>query len=130
MRYNCIYLSDSDEEIDAKVMTMYTDPNHIKVEDPGQVEGNTVFTYLDVFSKPEDFEKMRKEREKSLTEMQNNYVTLVKVILSEEQFVEFEKMQKERPQVGQQRGNRDRNGRRGRASRRENREENKEETKE
>ncbi|MBR3896521.1 MAG: hypothetical protein IKJ42_05835 [Bacteroidaceae bacterium] len=80
--------------------------------------------------KPEDFEKMRKEREKSLTEMQNNYVTLVKVILSEEQFVEFEKMQKERPQVGQQRGNRDRNGRRGRASRRENREENKEENKE
>ena len=77
--------------------------------------------------KPEDFEKMRQEREKKLAEMQNNYVTLVKVILTEEQFVEFEKMQKERPQMGQQRGNREeRNGRRGRASRRENREENKE----
>lgn len=81
--------------------------------------------------KPEDFEKMRKEREQKLAEMQNNYVTLVKVILTEEQFVEFEKMQKERPQMGQQRGNReDRSGRRGRASRRENREENKEENKE
>ena len=77
--------------------------------------------------KPEDFEKMRKEREKTLNEMQNNYVTLVKVILTEEQFVEFEKMQKERPQMGQQRGNRgERNGRRGRASRRENREANNE----
>lgn len=46
---NCIYLSDSAEEISKKVMDMYTDPNHIHVEDPGQVEGNVVFTYLDVF---------------------------------------------------------------------------------
>lgn len=46
---NAIYLSDSDEEISKKVMGMYTDPNHIKVEDPGQVEGNVVFAYLDVF---------------------------------------------------------------------------------
>lgn len=47
---------------------------------------------------PEELEKMRKEREKKLTEMQNNYITLVKVVLTEEQFSEFEKMQKERPQ--------------------------------
>lgn len=46
---NGIYLSDSPEEIKAKVMKMYTDPNHIRVEDPGQVEGNVVFTYLDIF---------------------------------------------------------------------------------
>ena len=54
---NCIYLSDEPEVIKQKVFSMYTDPNHIRVEDPGKVEGNTVFTYLDVFSKPEDFEK-------------------------------------------------------------------------
>ncbi|WP_129045387.1 tryptophan--tRNA ligase [Companilactobacillus metriopterae] len=46
---NCIYLSDSEEEVTKKVMSMYTDPNHIRVEDPGQIEGNTVFTYLDAF---------------------------------------------------------------------------------
>lgn len=47
---NCIYLADSEEEVSNKIMSMYTDPNHIKVTDPGQVEGNTVFTYLDAFS--------------------------------------------------------------------------------
>ncbi len=52
---NCIYLSDSAEDVRKKVMTMYTDPNHLRVEDPGQVEGNTVFTYLDAFSRPEHF---------------------------------------------------------------------------
>jgi tryptophanyl-tRNA synthetase len=46
---NAIYLADSADEVARKVMLMYTDPNHIKVTDPGQVEGNTVFTYLDVF---------------------------------------------------------------------------------
>ncbi|QWQ38486.1 tryptophan--tRNA ligase [Gemella sp. zg-570] len=46
---NGIYLADSPEEIKAKIMKMYTDPNHIRVEDPGQVEGNVVFTYLDIF---------------------------------------------------------------------------------
>ncbi|MDO4813595.1 MAG: tryptophan--tRNA ligase [Gemella sp.] len=46
---NGIYLSDSPEDIQAKIMKMYTDPNHIRVEDPGQVEGNVVFTYLDIF---------------------------------------------------------------------------------
>ncbi len=46
---NAIYLSDSADAVAKKVMTMYTDPNHLRVQDPGQVEGNTVFTYLDVF---------------------------------------------------------------------------------
>lgn len=46
---NCIYLSESEEDIKKKVMSMYTDPNHLRVDDPGQVEGNPVFTYLDVF---------------------------------------------------------------------------------
>lgn len=54
---NCIYLSDEPEEIRKKVMSMYTDPNHIRVEDPGKVEGNVVFTYLDVFATDEYFKK-------------------------------------------------------------------------
>ena len=52
---NCIYLSDEPEEIKKKVMSMYTDPTHIKVSDPGHVEGNPVFVYLDAFSRPEHF---------------------------------------------------------------------------
>lgn len=52
---NCIYLADTEEDVRKKVMSMYTDPNHLKVEDPGQVEGNTVFTYLDAFCKDEHF---------------------------------------------------------------------------
>ena len=52
---NCIYLSDEPEEIKKKVMSMFTDPNHINISDPGQVEGNPVFTYLEAFSKPEHF---------------------------------------------------------------------------
>ncbi len=51
---NCIYLSDSKDTIAQKVQSMYTDPNHIRVEDPGQVEGNVVFTYLDVFDTDKD----------------------------------------------------------------------------
>lgn len=54
---NCIYLSDSAEEVAAKVRGMYTDPGHLQVSDPGQVEGNTVFTYLDAFCRPEHFER-------------------------------------------------------------------------
>ncbi len=54
---NCIYLSDSAEEVKAKVRGMYTDPGHLQVSDPGKVEGNTVFTYLDAFCKPEHFDK-------------------------------------------------------------------------
>ncbi len=52
---NCIYLSDTEKEVKQKVMGMYTDPNHLRVEDPGQVEGNCVFTYLDAFCRPEHF---------------------------------------------------------------------------
>ena len=54
---NCIYLSDSAEEVNKKVKGMFTDPGHLQVSDPGKVEGNTVFTYLDAFCKDEHFEK-------------------------------------------------------------------------
>ncbi len=52
---NCIYLADTEEEVKRKVMSMYTDPDHIRVEDPGKLEGNTVFTYLDAFVRTEYF---------------------------------------------------------------------------
>ncbi len=52
---NCIYLSDTADEVEKKVKSMYTDPTHIKVSDPGKLEGNTVFTYLDAFCRPEHF---------------------------------------------------------------------------
>ncbi len=52
---NCIYLSDEPEDIKKKIMSMFTDPNHLRVEDPGKVEGNPVFIYLDAFCKPEYF---------------------------------------------------------------------------
>ena len=52
---NCIYLSDTEKEVKQKVMGMYTDPNHLRVEDPGQVDGNCVFTYLDAFCCPKHF---------------------------------------------------------------------------
>lgn len=54
---NCIYLSDSSAEVKKKIMSMYTDPDHIRVEDPGKIEGNCVFTYLDAFCRPEHFAK-------------------------------------------------------------------------
>ena len=54
---NCIYLSDSAEDVGKKVMSMYTDPDHIKVSDPGKIEGNTVFTYLDAFCRKDHFER-------------------------------------------------------------------------
>ncbi|WP_291529936.1 tryptophan--tRNA ligase [Bacteroides sp. UBA939] len=52
---NCIYLSDTAEEVEKKIRGMYTDPDHLRVQDPGKVEGNPVFTYLDAFSRPEHF---------------------------------------------------------------------------
>ena len=58
---NCIYLSDSEEDVQKKVFNMYTDPNHIKVSDPGSLEGNTVFTYLDAFATDEDFKELLPE---------------------------------------------------------------------
>lgn len=54
---NCIYLADTEETVRQKIMSMYTDPTHIQISDPGHVEGNTVFTYLDAFSKPGHFEE-------------------------------------------------------------------------
>ena len=54
---NCIYLSDPADEVQKKIRSMYTDPDHLRVQDPGKVEGNTVFTYLDAFCRPEHFER-------------------------------------------------------------------------
>ena len=68
---NGIYLADTSEEVYKKVMSMYTDPNHIKVEDPGKVEGNMVFTYLDVFSTDEQISKYSDFN--SLEEMKEKY---------------------------------------------------------
>jgi len=59
---NAIYLSDSGDEVSKKVMSMYTDPDHIRVEDPGKVEGNTVFTYLDIFDPNKEEVAQLKER--------------------------------------------------------------------
>ena len=58
---NCIYLSETEEEVKKKVMSMFTDPDHIRVDDPGKLEGNTVFTYLDAFCKEEHFERYLKD---------------------------------------------------------------------
>ena len=69
---NCIYLSDEPDVIEKKVMSMYTDPDHIKVEDPGKVEGNVVFTYLDAFCSDEHFEKYLPEY-KNLDELKDRY---------------------------------------------------------
>ncbi|MGO3018547.1 MAG: tryptophan--tRNA ligase [Anaerococcus sp.] len=69
---NCIYLSDSEEEVKRKVMSMFTDPDHINVKDPGKIEGNIVFTYLDVFATDADFEKYLPEY-KNLDELKAHY---------------------------------------------------------
>lgn len=69
---NCIYLSDEPEEIKKKVMSMYTDPNHLRVEDPGDTENNPVFIYLDAFCKDEDFAKFLPEY-KNLDELKAHY---------------------------------------------------------
>ena len=69
---NCIYLSDSSDDLKKRVMSMYTDPKHIHVEDPGHLEGNTVFTYLDAFSRPEHFAEYWPEYT-SLDELKAHY---------------------------------------------------------
>ncbi len=69
---NCIYLSDDEKTVQQKIMNMYTDPTHIKISDPGHLEGNTVFTYLDAFSKPEDFAKYLPEY-KNMDELKEHY---------------------------------------------------------
>ena len=69
---NCIYLSDTAEDVRKKVMSMYTDPGHIRIEDPGKIEGNTVFTYLDAFSRPEHFAEFLPDYS-SLDELKDHY---------------------------------------------------------
>ena len=69
---NCIYLSEEPDEIQKKVFSMFTDPTHIKVSDPGKLEGNTVFTYLDAFCRPEHFEEFLPEYQ-SLQELKDHY---------------------------------------------------------
>ena len=69
---NCIYLADDAKTLKTKIMSMYTDPNHIRIEDPGQVEGNSVFTYLDAFSTPEHFAEFLPEYQ-CLDELKEHY---------------------------------------------------------
>lgn len=69
---NCIYLSDTPEDVKKKVMSMYTDPEHIRVEDPGKIQGNCVFTYLDAFSTKEDFEEFLPDYN-NLEELKEHY---------------------------------------------------------
>ena len=69
---NGIYLSDDENTVKTKIMSMYTDPSHINITDPGHVEGNTVFTYLDAFSKQEDFAEFLPEYA-NLEEMKEHY---------------------------------------------------------
>ncbi len=69
---NCIYLADEPDEIKRKIMSMFTDPNHIRVEDPGTVEGNPVFTYLDAFCRDEHFEEFLPDY-KNLDELKDHY---------------------------------------------------------
>ncbi|MBQ6623036.1 MAG: tryptophan--tRNA ligase, partial [Mogibacterium sp.] len=69
---NTIYLSDDEETLRKKVMSMFTDPGHLRVEDPGKIEGNTVFTYLDAFCKEDAFEKYLPEY-KNLDELKAHY---------------------------------------------------------
>lgn len=68
---NCIYLADSPEEVKRKVMSMFTDPNHLKVEDPGKTEGNPVFIYLDAFCKDKHFKEYFKNSETGSLEYNN-----------------------------------------------------------
>lgn len=69
---NCIYLSDTEEDVRKKIMSMFTDPDHIRVQDPGKLEGNTVFTYLDAFSKESHFAEYLPEYA-NLDELKEHY---------------------------------------------------------
>lgn len=69
---NCIYLSDEADVVKKKVMSMFTDPNHLRVEDPGKVDGNPVFIYLEAFSRPEHFEEFLPDY-KNLEELEDHY---------------------------------------------------------
>lgn len=70
---NCIYLSDSEADVKKKIMSMFTDPDHLRVEDPGKVEGNCVFTYLDAFCRDEHFEAYLPDY-KNLDELKAHYM--------------------------------------------------------
>ena len=70
---NCIYLSDTEEDVRKKVMSMFTDPNHLRVEDPGKVDGNPVFIYLDAFCKDEQFARYLPEYQ-NLNELKEHYM--------------------------------------------------------
>ncbi len=69
---NCIYLSDTPDEIKTKVMSMFTDPDHLRIEDPGKVEGNTVFAYLDAFATDDHFAEFLPDY-KNLDELKDHY---------------------------------------------------------
>ena len=69
---NCIYLSDEEDVVKKKIMSMFTDPNHLRVQDPGRVEGNPVFIYLDAFSRPEHFAEFLPEYQ-NLDELKPHY---------------------------------------------------------
>lgn len=69
---NCIYLSDTEQDVKKKVMSMFTDPNHLRIEDPGQVEGNPVFIYLDAFSRDEHFAEFLPEYQ-NLQKLKDHY---------------------------------------------------------
>ena len=69
---NCIYLADPEEVVREKIMSMYTDPDHIRVQDPGKLEGNTVFTYLDAFCQPEHFAEFLPDYQ-NLNELKAHY---------------------------------------------------------
>ena len=69
---NCIYLADDEKTVRTKIMSMFTDPNHIRVQDPGKLEGNTVFTYLDAFCQPEHFAEFLPDYQ-SLDELKAHY---------------------------------------------------------
>ncbi|NMA50639.1 MAG: tryptophan--tRNA ligase [Mollicutes bacterium] len=99
---NCIYLSDSKEEVKRKVMKMYTDPNHIKISDPGKIEGNMVFLYLDLFVNDYHFKKYLPEY-KNIEELKKAYqkgglgdVIIKKFLINvlEESFEGFRKRRK------------------------------------
>ena len=69
---NCIYLSDSEADVKQKIMSMFTDPGHLRVQDPGKVEGNPVFIYLEAFCRDEHFERYCPDYQ-NLQEMEDHY---------------------------------------------------------
>ena len=79
---NCIYLAEDPKDIKKKVMSMFTDPNHIRIEDPGSLEGNTVFTYLDAFCNDQHFEEYLPKFKKIIP---NDYKKMLSMIVQMEE---------------------------------------------